>query len=126
MRYALKLEMLEREPALSDRRAIRLLRSEFQLAINASHFMALCAEELTVHVISRSLPQEGVAAYDVVMEFEERTPELSHGQAVELLRSEFRRAVNASYFWRVSLEDIEIEVHSRRPVRRPVPMRRAA
>jgi hypothetical protein len=113
-RYEIELDMLERDRALSDRQAVELLRSEFQLALNASQFSAVCAGDIGFAVASRIVPQEGVARYAVVLEFEERTPGLDDEQASALLRREFQRALNASYFWRVASEDFRVEVVSRR------------
>jgi hypothetical protein len=114
-RYEIELDMIERNPALDDAQAIALLGSEFALALNASHFMAVCAHEIAVSVRSRSVPQEGVARYAVSLEFAERTPELEDEQAAALLCREFQRAMNASYFWRMSTDDFSVRVTSRAP-----------
>ncbi len=53
-RYRLELDVLERDGALSNRRAIDLLRSEFALALNASYLMGLSAGDIEVGFISRS------------------------------------------------------------------------
>jgi hypothetical protein len=53
-RYEIELDVLERRPGLGDREAIALLRSEFALALNASHFSALSAEDPVVAVRSAS------------------------------------------------------------------------
>jgi hypothetical protein len=113
MRYEIELDMLERDPALSEAQAVELLRSEFQLALNASHFSAVCAEEIAVTVASRAVPQEGVARYAVSLQFAERTAGLDDEQAAGLLVAEFQRALNASYFWRMSSEDFRVTVVSR-------------
>jgi len=115
-RYELELDMLERDRALSYGQRVKLLRSEFQLALNASHFSALCAEDIAVAVAARTVPQEGVARYSVSLEFAERTPELDDEQAVALLLREFQRALNSSYFWRMSSDDFRVKVVSRAPV----------
>lgn len=113
MRYEIELDMLERDRALSEAQAVELLRSEFQLALNASHFSAVCADDIAVAVASRAVPQEGVARFAVALELAERTPELDDEQAAALLLAEFQRALNASYFWRMSSEDFRVRVISR-------------
>jgi hypothetical protein len=115
-RYALVLDMLERDRALSDRQGIKLLGSEFQLALNASHFSAACAEDIAVAVISRTVAPEGSARYSVSLEFAERTPQLDDEQAGALLLREFQRALNASYFWRMSRDDVRVTVVARAPI----------
>lgn len=112
-RYALVLDMLERDRALSDRQGIKLLSSEFQLALNASHFSAVCAEDIAVAVTSRSVAPEGPTRYSLSLEFAERTPQLDDEQAGALLVREFQRALNASYFWRMSRDDFRVTVVSR-------------
>jgi hypothetical protein len=124
-RYALELDVLERHPGLSDREAIALLRSEFQLALNASHFSALSAGDPALVVLSRTVPQEGVARYSLTLEFVERRSMREH-QAVALVHSEFQRAINASHFWRVCVDDPTVRVFSRETVADPVELRRAA
>lgn len=124
-RYEIELDMLERNRALSDDEAAKLLRSEFQLALNASHFSALSADDIALRVTSRRVPQEGVARYAVTLEFAERNPRLDDEQAAALLRREFQRALNASYFWRMSDEDFPVAVVSRAPVRTHVTLRAA-
>ncbi len=104
-RYRLELDMLERDSALSNGRAIELLRSEFALALNAAYFSALSGDDIGVSVIARSAPQEDVARYDVVLELVERSPSMTDEQAGELVRREFQRAQNASHFLRISRED---------------------
>jgi hypothetical protein len=116
MRYELELDMLERDRALSDCQGATLLHSEFQLALNASHFSAVSADDIAVAVASRVVPQEGVARYRVALEFSERTPDLDDEQAGALLSREFQRALNASYFWRMSSDDFRVRVISRAPV----------
>jgi aspartokinase-like uncharacterized kinase len=115
-RYEIELDMLERNRALSNAQAVQLLRSEFQLALNASHFSAVSAEDIAVYVASRIVPQEGVARYTVELEFAERTAGLDDEQATSLLQREFQRALNASHFWRVSSEDFRVSVISRAAV----------
>jgi hypothetical protein len=115
-RYEIELDMLERDRTLSNQQAVELLRSEFQLALNASHFSAVCAADIAVAVAARTVPQEGVARYAVSLEFAERTPELDDEQAAALLLGEFQRALNASYFWRMSSDDFRVTVVSRVPV----------
>ena len=104
-RYELQLDVLERNGALSDSAATALLRSEFALAINASYFSLLSNDDVAVDVLSREIPQDGVARYSVVLELDERTPNMTDEQAAELVCREFRRAQNASHFARISRED---------------------
>jgi hypothetical protein len=115
-RYEIELDMLERDRTLSNAQAVALLRSEFALALNASHFSAVCGADIAVAVASRTVPQEGVARYAVSLEFAERTPDLDDEQAAALLLGEFQRALNASYFWRMCSDDFRVTVVSRVPV----------
>jgi hypothetical protein len=115
-RYELELEMIERRPALSDRQAMELLRREFALALNAGNFSMLAEGDVAVDIVSRSVPQEGVGRFGVVMELCERGNGLSNEVAVDVLQREFRRALNAAHFWRVSVEDIGVTVLYRRHV----------
>jgi hypothetical protein len=124
-RYEIEIDVLERRPALGDRAAIALLCSEFQLALNASHFIALSADDPAIYVESRTIPQEGVARYELTFEFVERRA-MSERQAIALVYSEFQRAVNASHFWRLSAEDPTVTVRSRELAEAPAPLRRAA
>ena len=103
-RYELQLDVLERNGALSDSAAVALLRSEFALALNASYFSHL-SDHVVVEVRSREIPQDGVARYNVVLELDERTPAMTDEQAAELVCREFRRALNASHFMRISGQD---------------------
>ena len=102
-RYVLQLDVLERNHTLSDAVAVSLLRSEFELALNASYFRML-SDHIAVDVLSREFPQDGVARYIVVLELEERTP-MTDEQAAELVCRECHRAQNASHFIRISHED---------------------
>jgi EAL domain-containing protein (putative c-di-GMP-specific phosphodiesterase class I) len=122
-RYEIELDMLDRNRALSDGQAVELLHREFQLALNASHFSAVCAGDIAVAVDSRTLPQEGVARYAVSLELAERTPDLDDEQAAALLLREFRRAINASYFWRMTSDDFSVKVVSRAPVAKSLTLR---
>ena len=115
-RYTLELDICEREGTLGNRRAIDLLRSEFALALNASYFIALSGEDIDVGAVSRSIPQAGVARYVVVLELVERAPAMTDEQADELLRREFQRALNASYFQRVCREDLGVRLVARERV----------
>ena len=124
MRYEIELDVLERRPELSDRDAIALLRSEFQLAVNASHFIALSEDDPIVAVASRTVPQEGVARYALTLEFTERNA-LGERDATALVHSEFVRALNASHFWRVCVDDPTVTVVAR-DVARPSQLRWAA
>src|SRR4051812_19261821 len=64
-RYALQLEMLERNITLRDDEAIELLRREFALAQNAGRFDAITPSDIEVGAVMRSTPQEGVTRYVV-------------------------------------------------------------
>ena len=125
-RYEIELDVLERRPELDDREAIALLRSEFALALNASHFIALSADDPVIAVESRSVPQEGVARYGLTLEAVERDGAAAEEQAIALLRSEFQRAFNASCFWRVCVDDPRVTIVSRATVGSPSTLRRAA
>ena len=111
-RYEIELDVIERTPGLGDRDAIELLRREFRLALNASHFIALSAEDPDVAVLSRTAPQEGIARYVLTMQFVPRRA-LSADDAIALVRSEFQRALNASYFLRAFVEDPTIAIRAR-------------
>ncbi len=117
IRYRLELDMLERDGVLGDRRARELLRSEFALALNASHFMALSAGDIEIGAIWRSVPQEGVARYAVELLLEERSPSMSDEQVAELLQREFARAQNASHFIRIASEDFRVTLVARERAR---------
>jgi hypothetical protein len=125
IRYRLELDMIERDAALGDERAIRLLRSEFALAINASHLLALSCDDIDVRVRSRSIPQEGVARYAVALELVERTARMTDEQAAELLNREFQRAQNAGYFRRIAGEDFSVRLVARERVLTPADLRAA-
>lgn len=124
-RYCLEFDMLERDGALANQRAIELLRSEFSLALNASYFMALSADDIHVGAIGRSVPQEGVARYSIALEFAERRPAITDEQAGALVRREFHRAQNASHFLRIAREDFDARLVTRETVS-PQPALRAA
>jgi hypothetical protein len=125
-RYEIELDVLERRPGLGDREAIALLRSEFTLAFNASHFIALSAEDPVVTVRSRAVPQEGVARYALTLDVVERDAGATEEQAIALLRSEFQRALNASYFWRLCVDDPTVTIVSRAAAGSVSSLRRAA
>ncbi|MGH2943725.1 MAG: hypothetical protein ACRDLN_13225 [Solirubrobacteraceae bacterium] len=112
-RYTLELDLAERNGALSHRRAVELLRSEFALALNASYFMALSAGDIDLTVSSRSIPRAGVARYVVELELVERTPAMTDEQAQALLTGEFQRAQNASHFLRICREDFGVTLLAR-------------
>jgi hypothetical protein len=112
-RYEIELDVLERRPDLCDREAIALLRSEFVLALNASHFIALSAQDPVIDVQLRVVPQEGVARYALTLDVVERDAGASEEQAIALVRSEFQRALNASHFWRVCVDDPTVTIVSR-------------
>jgi hypothetical protein len=124
-RYEIELDVIERRPDLADRDAIELLRSEFRLALNASHFIALSADDPEIAVHSRTAPQEGIARYVLTMEFAPRRV-LPEQDAIELVRSEFQRALNASYFQRIFVEDPTITVDARELVGDDASLRWAA
>lgn len=124
-RYRLHLEMVERDGALSNRRAIALLHSEFALALNASYFMALSAEDIDVAVISRTVGRAGITRYAVELEVAERQSQMSDAQAGELVRREFRRAQNASHFLRICEDDVRVTVVARERVDTSVALRAA-
>jgi hypothetical protein len=111
-RYEIEFDAIERHPGLSDHEALELLRSEFRLAFNASHFIALSVDDPDVSVLSRTHPQEGIARYDLTLEFVPRRA-LSEDDAIALVLSEFQRALNASYFLRICVEDPAITVQTR-------------
>jgi hypothetical protein len=123
--YDIELDVIERSPGLSDHEAIELLEREFRLAVNASHFIALSAEDPEVVVLSRTVPQEGVARYALTMEFVPRRA-LPEAQAVALVRSEFQRALNASYFLHAFVEDPAISIRTRELAADETPLRWAA
>jgi len=112
-RFQIDLDVLERRPDLDDRAAIALLRSEFQLALNASHFIALSAEDPEITIGSRTVPQEGVARYALTLAFVPRRA-MSDQQTIALVHSEFTRALNASHFWRICVEDPTVTVAASR------------
>jgi EAL domain-containing protein (putative c-di-GMP-specific phosphodiesterase class I) len=117
-RYVLQLDVLERNSTLSDAAAVALLRSEFALAINASHFSQL-SDAIAVDVLSREIPQDGVARYTVLLDLEERTP-MTDEQAAELVCRECHRAQNASHFMRISTEDFCAKLVARDVAAAPV------
>jgi hypothetical protein len=125
-RYEIELDVLERRPDLGDREAIALLRSEFALALNASHFIALGADDPVIVVESRSMPQEAVARYALTLDVVERDSIATAERAIALVRSEFQRALNASHFWRVCVDDPTVTIVSRDIVGSPSTLRRAA
>jgi len=106
-RYRLQLDMVERDGALTHRRAGELLRSEFALAMNASYFLALSADDIEIGAIWRSVPRRGVARYAVELFLRERNPVMTDEQAAELLAGELARAQNASHFLRIAAGDFD-------------------
>lgn len=115
-RYRLELDMLEREAALANPRAIELLRREFALALNASYFMQLSGGDIEVGSIWRTVRQEGAARYSVELLLEERTPQLSDDEIARLVQREFRHAQNASCFLRIAREDVAVRLMARERV----------
>jgi len=124
-RYTLELDICERDGTLGNRRSVDLLRSEFALALNASYFIALSGDHIDVGPVSRSIPQAGVARYVVVLELVERAPTMTDEQADELLRREFQRALNASYFLRICREDFGVRLVARERVSAQAELRAA-
>jgi hypothetical protein len=125
-RYEIELDVLERRPGLGDREAIALLRSEFALALNASHFSALSADDPVVAVRSRVVSREGFARYALTLELVERDADAGEEKAVALVLSEFRRALNAAHFWRLCGDDPTVTIVSRVPAGSALALRRAA
>ena len=119
-RYELQLDVLERNGALSDSAAIALLRREFAHAVNAGYFSLLSEHNVGVDVLSRETPQDGVARYSVVLELDERTPNMTDEQAAELVCREFRRAQNASHFARISVVDFCAKLIAREVATAPI------
>lgn len=126
IRYALELDMLERDATRANSEAIALLRNEFARALNASYLMALSVGDIEIAAVWRSIPQEGVARYAVEILLEERTPSMSDEQAGELLQREFARAQNASHFIRIASEDFSPRLVARVSGRTPHASLRAA
>jgi hypothetical protein len=122
MRYVLQLEMLERNGALSDEQAIDLLHSEFALALNASRFVAVSDDDIEVDAISRSTPQEGVTRYGVELFLHERVSGLDDESAMALLGRALQDALNASYFWRVCVDDLSVKLIARAAVGAAAPL----
>jgi hypothetical protein len=112
-RYEIDLDVVERRPDLGDREAIALLHSEFVLALNASHFIALSADDPAIAIQSRTLLGDGVARYALTLDAVERAVVTSDQRAIALVRSEFQRALNASHLWRVCLDDPTVTILSR-------------
>jgi hypothetical protein len=126
-RYELQLEMLERNGALDDRAAMDLLSGEFALAHNAAYFDALSAGDIAFEVLARSTPQEDVTRFTVALELLERRPQLSDHEVSALLARAFIKALNASYFLRVSTDDqLTMRLLSRELVVDETVVRRAA
>jgi hypothetical protein len=113
-RYEIELDAIERHPEIAEHDALELLRSEFRLAFNASHFIALSVDDPQVTVVSRTHPQEGVARFTLTFDFVPRR-ERSDDDAIALIRSEFQRALNASYFLHAFVEDPAIAVYPDEP-----------
>lgn len=112
-RYTLQLDIPERDIALGDARACALLRSEFALALNASHLSALSDDDILVRVRAREAAPDGTARYAVVLDLVESRPSMTDEQASALLGREFQRALNASYFIRISRDDVRVRLVAR-------------
>ena len=115
-RYRLELDMLERDAALANPRAIELLRNEFALALNASYFMQLSGGDIEVGAIWRTVPQKGAARYAVELLLDERRPQMSDDEIARLVQREFQHAQNASYFLRLAREDFAVRLTARERV----------
>ena len=115
-RYEIDLDVVERRPGLGDREAVALLRSELALALNASHFIAISADDPAIVVASRTVLGDGAARYALTLDAVERPGITSEEQALALVRSEFQRAFNASHFWRICLDDPAVAIRSRASV----------
>ncbi|MDP2710576.1 MAG: hypothetical protein Q8O56_05100 [Solirubrobacteraceae bacterium] len=113
--YTLRLELHERGDAISDEQAIGLLHGDFALALNASRFDALSADDIEVSVVSRSPTRDGRTRYDLELRLRERTRDLDDERALALLRRAFTDALNASYFLRVCDDDLTVDLISRTP-----------
>jgi hypothetical protein len=111
-RYEIELDVIERHPELGEHDALELLRSEFRLAFNASHFIALSVDDPEVTIVSRTRPQEGIGRYELTFEFVPRR-ERSDEDAIALIHSEFQRALNASYFLHAFVDDPAIAIRPR-------------
>jgi hypothetical protein len=125
-RYEIDLDVVERRPDLGDREAIALLHSEFALALNASHFIAVSADDPAIAVESRTLLGNGVARYALTLDAVERAAITSDQRAIALVRAEFQRALNASHLWRICLDDPTVTILSRAVVDSRSTLRRAA
>lgn len=125
-RYEIELDVTERRPELGDREAIALLRSEFALALNASQFIALGADDPLIALESRSVARDGIACYALTLDVVERDGSATEEQALALVRSEFQRAFNASHFSRLGVEDPTVTIVSREIVGSSSTLRRAA
>lgn len=53
-RYTIDLRLEERDPGLDDQQASALLRQAFTDALNASHFLRVCAGDMTVELVART------------------------------------------------------------------------
>jgi hypothetical protein len=127
IRYVIQLEMLERNSALADRKAMDLLRSEFALAHNAARFDVLSHDPIELDVLSRSTPQEGVARYTIALLLSERRPQLDDREVAMLLERTFDAALNASYFLRICTDNnVSLRLLSRAPLAAELELDRAA
>jgi hypothetical protein len=113
MLYSLVLDIPERDGTLGDGPAIELLRSEFALALNASYFTALSAGDIQISAIWRSVGRQGITSYDVELQLDERSPELTDEQVAALLQHEFARAQNALHFNRIAAHDFSVALVGR-------------
>ena len=67
-----------------------------------------------------------VTRYEIELDVLERRPGLGDREAIALLRSEFQRALNASYFWRLCVDDPTVTIVSRVVAGSVSALRRAA
>ncbi len=107
-----ELEFVERRPQLRDAEAIALMRSEFRLALNNLHFIALSAEDPEMVIDARTVSRHGTTRYDLTLRFVPRDATATDDELAELVYSEFRRAVNASHFLRIAADDPVVTVIS--------------
>lgn len=124
--FEIEIDILERRPELGDREAIALLRSEFRFAVNASHFIALSADDPVIAGIARSASRDATVRYVLALEFVPRHAIATEEAVIALIHSEFRRAFNASHFWRLTAEDPTVTVVSPVPAVARPQLRRAA
>lgn len=57
-RYTVALELVESAPQMTDQQARALVRSEFQRALNASHFIRIAEDDFQVTLVARERDDE--------------------------------------------------------------------